>query len=257
MKSATIFNFANDVNTGLDFLAKQPEVNPKHLGLIGHSEGGLVAAIVGAKRKDLAFIVSLAGVGIPMDVIVIEQVKTVTRHDKSLTPEAAQLVVKAQQAAVAAVKRDATTNDVKTILFKLYQTLRTKKIESEALRVLSEKELEAKASMEAGILLSPGLSTAFKTKPALYWKNVRCPILALNGSKDFQVTPKENLGAIKKATAKNRDVTTTELPDLNHLFQKANTGLLDEYATIEQTMAPIVLRTLTTWLKTKTQASKK
>jgi len=252
MKSATVFNFATDVNTGLDFLSKQPEIDPKRLGLIGHSEGGLVAAIVGAKRKGLAFIISLAGVGIPMDTMVIQQVRTVTRNEKSLTPEAAALVVKAQQDAIAAVKRNANTDEVKTILHTLYQTLRRKKLESKALRVLSEKELEAKATMEAGILLSPGLSTAFKTIPARYWKDVRCPILALNGSKDFQVTPKENLEAIKTATSKNRDVTTTELPGLNHLFQKADTGLLDEYATIEETMNPVVLTTLITWLKART-----
>ena len=83
-------------------------------------------------------------------------------------------------------------------------------------------------------------------------KQVHCPVLALNGSKDLQVPPKEDLAAIKQALAGNPDVTTIELPGLNHLFQTATTGAPAEYGEIEETIAPAALDTITTWIKTHT-----
>ena len=89
-----------------------------------------------------------------------------------------------------------------------------------------------------------------QSKPAQYLSKVKCPVLAINGSKDFQVPAKDNLAAIKKALENggNTKVETSELEDLNHLFQESKTGALTEYVEIEQTISPVALNAMTLWL---------
>ena len=82
---------------------------------------------------------------------------------------------------------------------------------------------------------------------------VRAPILAVNGSKDLQVPMKQNLDGIRAATKGNRDVTTVELPGLNHLLQTAPTGAAGEYADIEETVAPLALDTVANWVVNHTK----
>lgn len=88
------------------------------------------------------------------------------------------------------------------------------------------------------------------TDPALFWKKVKCPVLALNGEKDLQVSANENLKAIEKALKKggNKYVTIMKFPDLNHLFQHCNTGLIDEYGEIEETFSPEVIKIMAAWI---------
>ena len=94
-----------------------------------------------------------------------------------------------------------------------------------------------------------------KNDPAIYLKKVKCPVLALNGSKDLQVPPEQNINAIKQALAEggNKKVTTEILPDLNHLFQECKTGLPSEYATIEQTFSPTALSIIKDWILKQTK----
>ena len=94
-----------------------------------------------------------------------------------------------------------------------------------------------------------------KFNPATTLEKVKCPVLTVNGEKDLQVPPKENLITIRNALAKreNKNVTTKEFPNLNHLFQECETGSPTEYATIEQTFSPIVLDEITKWMKKQTE----
>ena len=94
-----------------------------------------------------------------------------------------------------------------------------------------------------------------KYNPATALEKVKCPVLAINGEKDLQVPPKENLEAIKKALTKggNKIVTTKELKNLNHLFQECTTGSPDEYSKIEQTFSPTALTEILKWLQTQTK----
>ena len=102
---------------------------------------------------------------------------------------------------------------------------------------------------------SPWMQYFIKYNPAPALEKVKCPVLAINGEKDLQVPPKENLKAIKKALTKggNKRVTTKEFPNLNHLFQECKTGSPDEYATIEQTFSPKALTQILKWLQTQTK----
>jgi hypothetical protein len=104
-------------------------------------------------------------------------------------------------------------------------------------------------------IANPWMQFFIKYDPAVALQKVKCPVLAVNGEKDLQVPPKENLEAIKKALVKggNKKVTTTELPGLNHLFQECKTGLPAEYAAIEQTFSPIALGEILKWIQTQTK----
>ncbi|MFZ1790050.1 MAG: dienelactone hydrolase family protein [Saprospiraceae bacterium] len=92
-----------------------------------------------------------------------------------------------------------------------------------------------------------------KLEPADYLTKVQCPVLAINGEKDFQVLPKINLPGIEQALkkGKNKDFTIKELPNLNHLFQNSQTGTFSEYGQIEETISPIALELMFNWLKAR------
>ena len=105
-------------------------------------------------------------------------------------------------------------------------------------------------SLQVNQILNPWMITFLKFDPATVLEKVKCPVLALNGEKDLQVPPKENLNAIKNAVNRggNEKVTIKEFPGLNHLFQESKTGLPNEYAEIEQTFSPLVLEEIKNWI---------
>ena len=102
-------------------------------------------------------------------------------------------------------------------------------------------------------LATPWMKYFIQYDPAPTLEKVKCPVLALDGSKDLQVPPEIDLAAIKTALDKggNKDVTTDELPSLNHLFQECKTGSPSEYAQIEQTFSPLALDAMTKWMLLK------
>ncbi|GAI30853.1 unnamed protein product, partial [marine sediment metagenome] len=123
---------------------------------------------------------------------------------------------------------------------------------------LSEKEkemAEAKAEAQIKSILSPWFRYFLTYDPRPTLMKVKCPVLAINGQKDVQVPPKENLSAIEEALklAGNNNYTIKELPGLNHLFQTAQTGSLSEYARIEETISPTALKIMSDWILEQTQ----
>jgi fermentation-respiration switch protein FrsA (DUF1100 family) len=102
--------------------------------------------------------------------------------------------------------------------------------------------------------LNPGARAALAFDPAPTLRQVRCPVLALNGGKDAQVPPQENLERIERElrAGGNRDCTCRELPGLNHLFQTCDTGAVSEYIKIEETISPVVLQTIADWIAAHT-----
>lgn len=140
------------------------------------------------------------------------------------------------------------------MLASLYSELRKSSLEGEALKSELKKKLAIKYQttipekelndMVNSIVNNLELMAILKSSPANYFQKVSCPVLALNGSKDFQVSAKENLAAIDKALSDgaNTEVETHELEGLNHIFQDSDTGDILEYQLIEQTLSPVVLK---------------
>ncbi len=241
---ATTADFATDVEAAVQYLQSRKEVDPQKIGLIGHSEGGAIAAMVAARNSIVNFIVLLAGPGIPGDKILLSQQR---------------LLGKAAGMPDSILQQASTTNA------KLFNIVKSQKneavLQSELRTVLSKSGLtdegipagqskEEFIQKQIASLTSPWLRYFLAYDPAKDLRKVQCPVLALNGEKDLQVPPKENLTAIKRFLAEggNNRVTTQELKGLNHLFQECTTGLPSEYASIQQTFSPKALKAISDWV---------
>lgn len=252
---ATSADFATDVLAGVEYLQTRQEINPKQIGLIGHSEGGLIAPMVAAQSPAVAFIVLMAGPGISGAEILYLQSALIARAggaDETAIAKNLDLqkkmfgVIKTEQDNVAAEK-------------KLHP------IWTQALLKLTDKEKEAlnftgansDSLFQAQIkqLLSPWFRYFLFYDPQLALRKVKCPVLALNGEKDLQVPPKENLTAIAQAlkAGGNQKFVTKELASLNHLFQTATTGAPVEYSKIEETISPNALQVMGEWILAQAQ----
>jgi pimeloyl-ACP methyl ester carboxylesterase len=245
--TATSEDFAGDAAAGVAYLRGRKEIDAHRVGLVGHSEGGLIGPMVAARSKDVAYVVMLAGPGLPGADIILAQQELIARATGE-TDEAA-------------LKRN---RDDGRRLFDLIKREKDPAVLENKARALVEASLAKATAAEkkqmgdpavaANAMLEQMLTPWFRyfltydPRPAL--SKVRCPVLALNGEKDLQVPPKDNLPAIASAlkAGGNRDVTTREMPGLNHLFQTAKTGAPGEYGAIEETMSPAVLTIIGDWI---------
>jgi uncharacterized protein len=249
--ASTSEDFAGDVLAGIEFLKSRPEIDARKIGLIGHSEGGLIAPIVAARSRDVAFIVLMAGTGMSGEDVMYQQGrlggKAAGADDKALERQAKLQkqffdVIKSEKEHAKAVAR-------------LREVAR--KAVSELPEAERQKGGDSEAALDAQVKLvdSQWFRFFLTFDPRTVFVQVRCPVLALNGGKDLQVAPKENLAEIEKALKKagNTHVTIRELPGLNHLFQTCNTGAVGEYAVIEETIAPAALKLIGDWVLGKAE----
>jgi pimeloyl-ACP methyl ester carboxylesterase len=243
----TSADFAGDVEAGIAFLKRQAEIDGHRIGLVGHSEGGIIAPLVAAGSKDVACIVLLGGPGCPGTEVLLQQNEAELRAAGTPDAEIAQ-----QLAAYRAVQRCVLEKAPEDKLRAAVREL----VRLQLAVATGDKQPEAKRIDE---MVEPGVKQF--TSPWLLWfmrhdprdslRQVKCPVLALTGALDLQVPPKANLPEIERAVRAggNQDVTVKELPGLNHLFQEARTGLIDEYMSKQQTIARAALDELTTWLR--------
>lgn len=242
---STSADFAADARGAMAFLKARADV--KRIGLIGHSEGGMIAPMVAAEDNEVAFIVLLAGPGTSGRDIIIAQARLLAKAGGA-DAKALDRLTKLQTRLLDAVMKESDAAKTKAAVEKVLMDLKSELPEDER-KELAKGEAAIKA--QTPILTTPWYRffLAFDPKPTL--AKVKCPVLAVNGSKDLQVPCKENLEGIAKALADggNKDVTTREFADLNHLFQKATTGLPAEYGMLEETFSPAVLEAVTEWIK--------
>lgn len=243
--NATSADFATDAEAALKYLQTRDEIIPSSTGIIGHSEGGLIAPIVATWNPETAFIVSLAGMGVTGERITEMQSRMISEAN-GMDDAEIEKNIKTNHRLLAVLKKETDNQKAEDKMIALYRKILIKEN-------TPEKEIEE--AVNALKQSTPQASyTWFRyyltTEPALFWRKVRCPVLALNGEKDLQVHADENLTAIRKALEKggNKDVTTIKLPDLNHLFQHSKTGSVNEYGEIEETFSPEVLGIMTDWI---------
>jgi hypothetical protein len=243
----TLDDFAADAAAAVRFLAARPDVDHARIGLVGHSEGGLVAPLVAAVDTSVAFVVLLAAPGIPGDSLLMLQ-------------GAAIMGVMNQPADMIGWNRRLQRvmfDQVKTASDSASLHQRLSRVISVALPLLPEsRQGQVNAQNLAGqvnMMTTRWFRSFVSCDPAPTLRKLRCPVLALTGEKDLQVLPEENLAGIEQALAEggNREHRTVELPGLNHLFQTAMTGSPGEYGVIEETFAPAALDTITTWIEAR------
>jgi len=250
-KTSTSADFATDVESAVAYLKTRKEIDKKKIGLMGHSEGGLIAPMVASQSEDVSFIVLLAGTGLRGDSIVLLQQALIAKADGASDSDIEE-TTDAFTKAVDIVMKSDDDQKLKTDLTNFINKL----IEDDpSAEIPSGMTREEFVSAQVNEISSPWMKYFLKLDPAIALEKVKCPVLAINGEKDLQVPPRENLEAIKKALVKggNEKVTTVELPNLNHLFQECETGSPKEYANIEQTFSPTALNIILDWIKAQTK----
>lgn len=232
---ATSEDFASDALAGVSYLRTRKEIHPAKIGLCGHSEGGLVAPMCAVKSGHVAFIVLMAGPGLPGDQILLVQ---------------SRLIGKASGLGDEAVAKNAEVSR------RIYAVLREEKdnaaAEKKILEIVGELDAATRTQYETQVrtLTSPWLRFFISYDPAATLAKVKCPVLAVNGEKDLQVPCKEDLDAIEAAlkAGGHARYKCVAFPNLNHLFQTCKTGSPTEYAQIEETFAPVALETISKWI---------
>lgn len=248
---ATTENFATDVEAAINYLKTRKEVNKSKIGLIGHSEGGIIAPMIASKSKDVSFIVLLAGSGLRGAELLLLQQQLVKKasgiSDEDL--EDSQAFYRGLFEIITDVKNE---TEMRTA-FENYLKLSTQKMPESEKGGMSNADFIKLMDKQ---LLSPWMQYFIKYDPAPALEKVTIPVLALIGEKDLQVPPKENLEIIKTSLEKsnNKKSVIKELPNLNHLFQESQTGSPSEYAEIEQTFSPKALEEIKNWILLHTKA---
>jgi hypothetical protein len=238
-------DFANDVVSGIKFLKGQPEIDPGRIGLIGHSEGGIIAPLVASRSKDVDCIVLLAGPGLPGEQILKLQQEAIVRA-AGVPDDRCQELLRAQEALFELLRAEADEPAIRTAL-REYVRCQLGLLGTEP----APEQIQQGVKLGMAQFGSPWMRWFMRHDPREVLSRVKCPVLALIGSLDLQIPAKDNLPEIERTLrqANNPDVTVKQLPGLNHLFQEARTGLPAEYGLIEQTIAPAVLDEIATWLR--------
>jgi hypothetical protein len=233
---ATSEDYAQDALAGVEFLKKYSGIDPKRIGLIGHSEGSIIASLAAVQSKDIAFIVMLASPGLPGEEYSYQFEESMGRV-LGKSEETIVTVRILQERIFEVLKSEKDTAVART---KLY----------EILKGLDPPMPEPMIQSNLKRYLSPWFRYSITYDPSATLKKVKCPVLALFGEKDVQVPPEGNLEGVKKALKRggNKDYRVEELTGLNHLFQTAETGAPSEYGKIEETIAPKALELVATWV---------
>jgi len=240
---ATSLDFASDVKAGLAWLRTRSEIDRGHIGLIGHSEGGLIAPMVAADDPAVAFVVLMAGPGENGTKILLQQGALILKASgMSESAVAENTAARAAMFKVAREEKDPARRDAE--LHRMMAAL-------DKTGAMSPQAIDAQLKAFSG----DWFRFFYSYEPAPTLARLRMPVLAINGSLDLQVPPRENLAAIRTALAGDKDATVVELPRLNHLFQTAKTGAPSEYSVIEETMAPLALKTISDWIIARTSGT--
>ncbi|MCC2972004.1 S9 family peptidase [Massilia sp. IC2-476] len=234
--SATTDDFASDAEAAVAFLRGRAEVDATRIGMVGHSEGGMIAPMVAARDPKLAFVVMLAGPGVRGELLMVEQLA---------------LAARAAGAPAEAVDRERALN--RAVFAAIVAEARPEVAGDKARQIMEEGERKGilppgTAAVRARAFTTPWFHNFLRHEPGRVLQSVRQPILALNGERDLQVPAELDLSAIRAALAHNPRAVVEELPALNHLFQTARTGAASEYAQIEESVAPLALNTVSAWI---------
>lgn len=246
--TATSRDFANDAAAAVAYLASRSDMKDKKIGLAGHSEGGMIAPMVASENETVDFIALLAGPGIPIPELMLLQTDKIAEANGG-SEEEREANKRASAKAFSLVKEHA--NASKEELAKILTSFLEEEFATmpeEQKNEIGDKGLFIQQQIKT--LLSPWFRYFLSFEPDDYLSKVHCPVLAVNGELDLQVTSKENLKGIQKSLEKagNRQVTIHEFKQLNHLFQTATTGSPSEYGEIAETWNPEALSFISDWI---------
>lgn len=235
VKNATSMDFSYDAEAAFDYLRNRKEINATKVGILGHSEGGVINFMVSARRPEVAFLVSLAGPSVNGMEVLKEQQAAILRAS-GMSEEMVQF-----------------NGNANAQMFDIIETSNDREEADTLLRQLLKGwgYNEELTEQTVGQMASPWMYYFLRYDPADAIVKTKCPALLLNGTKDLQVIASQNLPGYEKIIAEHgkTNLTLRELPDLNHLFQHCETGSPNEYFEIEETISPEVLEMIVGFVK--------
>ncbi|WP_339614595.1 alpha/beta hydrolase [uncultured Winogradskyella sp.] len=240
---ATTADFAEDVLSAVRYLKSRKDIDSKNIGLIGHSEGGIIAPLAANQTSDISFMITLAGTGIPGSEVSVMQSKSLRPFP---VPDEATFEKNVRKSIEIASSDDEISKKRKELKAHnntyLAPILKSLGASDKNISIFIKKETEG--------VLKPWNTYFLNYNPADEFEKLSIPVLSLNGSKDIQVNATVNQDAIQNALIKanNKNYKIVELENLNHLFQECTTGKMNEYKTIEQTLSPIALKEISKWI---------
>ncbi|MFM9958077.1 MAG: alpha/beta hydrolase family protein [Phycisphaerales bacterium] len=249
-ETASTDDFVDDAAAALKALAVQPNIDPKRVGIIGHSEGGLIAPIVAARTEGVAFLVLMAGTGLNGKDTLKSQLAAIQRAG-GMPEEMIAAMTEAQQSLLQLVIDNAAPEQVSGAMRKL-MAMQQGVVAPTPEQIASIPEEMVQNGLSG--LNSPWMKRFLVLDPRESLRKITAPVLAINGELDTQVIASIHLPEIGKALdeAGNKDVTTLGVNGVNHLFQTATTGSPTEYASITETINPGVLTKITSWVRQRT-----
>ena len=250
-QGATSYDFAVDAGAAIEYLSSVAELNGVKKGIVGHSEGGLIAPITASFRKDVAFVSLLAGPGQTGNEISIWQIQSFLQAN-GLSDEAARAGSNITKALNAAVLNSTASESLPEVLTETYQA------QWRQLPPAIQKEIVAVGGGELPASRVQSLASKWTAyflahDPGQFLRGLKIPVLAIHGDKDTQMSAELNLSAIEAALVSGTPHSLNKVEKIagvNHLFQTAKTGLMSEYAQIEETISPKVLTVISDWILT-------
>ncbi|MGD0296888.1 MAG: alpha/beta fold hydrolase [Bryobacteraceae bacterium] len=239
----TLDDMGADVVTGVGYLKGRKGIEPKHIGVIGHSEGGIVGPAAAVQSADIAFVIMLVGTGVVGTEVLKLQGEAVIRASGGSEQKVGE--EHAMQEMIFRILQ--SEPDDNAAVEKMMTEWKAQRKTADALDDMVRAQFKA--------VTSPEMRSFLFYDPSEALRKLKVPVLALNGSRDLQVPPQQNLPAITAALAAagNSDFTVSELPGLNHLFQKCKQCTVQEYAELEETFSPAALEIIGDWLARHTR----
>lgn len=244
---STTADFALDIGSAVNYLKTRKDIDSAKIGIIGHSEGGVVGPMVAVNDPSVAFVVMLAGTGVTGGEVIIAQQEAINLAS-GMPKKEAELGTKATKAIVKMVCEGEPASKVEEYLIKINDEENAKLPKNKREK---PETYRAIAKAQAAQFQSAWMRYFLVHDPRPTLSQVKCPVLVLNGSKDLQVLPSQNIGEIEKAlkAGGNTRYKVVILPGLNHLFQPCKTGSPGEYDKIETTFSPDALKVVGDWIK--------
>ncbi len=250
--NATTLDYAVDAVAAYQMLRKHPNIDKNNIGMLGHSEGGIIVSIAASENPDIKFIVLLAGTGLKGIDVLLQQNKAIMQK-VDMPQHALDFQLSALKKIYSLTKKELMNSEINKRMDKFYDK-KLSKIDKDKLKDIQFTSPAMRTQFNSQ-LTSPWMRTFLVLDPSDYLKKVKQPVFAINGTNDIQVLYQYNLPAIEKALkkAKNSHYQIYTAVGMNHLFQESTTGMIDEYSSIEQTISPVILLQLKDFIKAHTK----
>jgi pimeloyl-ACP methyl ester carboxylesterase len=233
--TATTADFASDADAAVTWLQTQPGIDARHVGILGHSEGGIIAPMVAASDKHVAFVVMIAGPALRGDKLFVLQSAMTSKAYGTPEDYIVRRKIFDQKLYDAIIAAESDTAAHKVVEDSVSEGIKEK--------LVDQNEAESLVRDDTTVWYRSFI--AYDPAPTLARVNV--PTLAIYGSLDVQVPGMEDSLAAIEALKNNPEAMVVVLPGKNHLMQSAKTGGPNEYNDIEETMSPVALNLIAGW----------